>query len=248
MYADSMGVFYYTIQPFDSFWTLAQRFNTSVEEICATNPGVNPYYLFVGQIISVPNYSRNFQFAQAPHCISESEFEFKNNMRSLWEQHIAWTRMTIISLVFHLPDVDFVVARLLQNATDMENLLRPYYGDNIAQRYSNLIKEHLLIAADLVKAAMAGNQAKVAEVDRKWHANADEIAVFLRSINPYLTAEDVRKMFYDHLALTTTEAVSMIRKDYKTGVEVFDKIEKQALEMADAISDAIVRQFPSMFL
>ncbi|CAM5420271.1 Acetylglutamate kinase OS=Lysinibacillus sphaericus OX=1421 GN=LS41612_06830 PE=4 SV=1 [Lysinibacillus sphaericus] len=65
--------------------------------------------------------------------------------------------MTIISIVFNLPDLPFVQARLLRNATDLGNCLRPFYGDQIADRYAELIKEHLLIAAQLVTAANKGD-------------------------------------------------------------------------------------------
>lgn len=111
-----------------------------------------------------------------------------------------------------------------------------------------MIKEHLVIAADLVKAAIAGNQAAVASLDKKWHANADEIVNFLGSINPYIQREEFRNMFYMHLALTKAEAVQMIQKNFKSSIEVFDEIEKQALRMADTITDAIVKQFPQLFM
>ena len=39
----------------------------------------------------------------------------------------------------------------------------------------------------------------------------------------------------------------MIEKNYKEDIAVFDKIEAEALEMADAISDGIIKQFPGMF-
>lgn len=54
-------------------------------------------------------------------------------------------------------------------------------------------------------------------------------------------------MFFEHLALTKEEAVTMIGKDYQSSIELFDKIEPQALEMADTISNAIVEQFPRKF-
>ncbi|NEU32585.1 LysM peptidoglycan-binding domain-containing protein [bacterium LRH843] len=239
------NLFYYTVEPYDDYWTLAQRFHTSVEELFAVNPGVDPYHLFVGQTISVPyNGSKRIPLH---HCISKQEVDLKSKTRLHWEQHVAWTRMTIISLVFKLPDVHFVIARLLQNATDMGNELRPYYGDNIANMYSNLIREHLLIAADLVKAAIQGDQNKVASIEAKWYANADQIAEFWSNINPYLSKEEVRKLFYNHLALTKLEAVSMITKDFKKSIEVYDKIEAQALEMADLFTNGIVKQFPRKF-
>lgn len=122
-----------------------------------------------------------------------------------------------------------------------------FYGDQAAEAYSKLIREHLVIAADLVKAA-EGNQSLADEKERAWYSNADEIAEFLSSINPYLSREEVRKMFYEHLALTKSEAVFMITGDYESGVRAFDKIEQQALGMADMISGAIVKQFPERFV
>ncbi|HET7579904.1 MAG TPA: LysM domain-containing protein [Bacillales bacterium] len=246
MYPASTEVFFYNIQPYDSYWRLAQKFRTTVEAISSVNPGIPPGHLYVGQRIAIP-HSPHRASNKSPHCISEAEVALKSTTRLLWEQHITWTRMAIISLTFKLPDVDFVIARLLQNATDMGNSIKPCYGEEIGNKYGALIKDHLLIAADLVKVAMKGDQQAVAATQKKWYANAEDIARFLSSINPYLTEEGVRKMFFTHLDLTAKEAVSMINKDYKTDVAVFDEIEKEALEMADAISSAIVKQFPDLF-
>lgn len=48
------GGMLYTIRPGDSFFSLAQRFNTTVEAIVAANPGVDPDRLQVGQVICLP--------------------------------------------------------------------------------------------------------------------------------------------------------------------------------------------------
>src|SRR5690606_4720146 len=182
-------------------------YHTNAYRIIAANPQVNPYYLPIGQPIMIPVTTPNELTQQPGRCITQAELEYRNDNRSLWEEHVAWTRMAIISLIFDLPDIDEVLARLLKNATDMGNMIRRLYGDTVATTYSNLIKEHLLIAADLVKAALAGNTAEAEEAERKWYQNADEIAVFLNSVNPYLTESAVREMFYEHLALTKQEAV-----------------------------------------
>jgi len=181
------------------------------------------------------------------YCISQSVADFIGMNRLLWMEHVNWTRMTIMGVVFGLPDLQFVQERLLRNATDLGNCLRPFYGDQLANRYTELIKEHLVLAAELVTAAVKGDTATATEKEKQWYRNADDIAMFLSRINPYLTTEEVRKMFYSHLALTKQEAVSMIQKDYKKDIEVFDQIEAQALEMSDMIAKAIVKQFPNMF-
>ncbi|QUW23992.1 hypothetical protein JSQ81_12435 [Sporosarcina sp. Marseille-Q4063] len=179
--------------------------------------------------------------------LSKAEVDFKSMNRLLWEEHVNWTRMTIISIVFNLPDLQYVQERLLRNATDMGNCLRPFYGNQIADRYAELLKEHLVLAAELVTAAAKGDAKVASEKEKEWYRNADDIAQFLSSINPCFDKEDIRTMLYEHLALTKFEAVSMIEKNYKEDVAVFDKIEAQALEMADVISDGIIQQFPRMF-
>ncbi|MED0981130.1 acetylglutamate kinase [Bacillus paramycoides] len=189
----------------------------------------------------------NFDLLTRNYRISKNENFLKGYMRSLWEQHVAWTRLAIISIIFDLPDVDTTVGRLLQNATHMGLSLEPFYGENAVKKYSALIKDHLVIAADLVKAAKAGNQNAAAAIEKKWYINGDEIVEFLNSINPYIEKEEFRKMFYEHLALTKAEALAILNKDYASGVKLYDKIEKEALEMADTITDAIVKQFPQVF-
>lgn len=54
-------------------------------------------------------------------------------------------------------------------------------------------------------------------------------------------------MFYTHLDLTKQEAIFMINMNYQKDIEVYDKIEKQAREMADMIADAMIRLYPNMF-
>lgn len=180
-------------------------------------------------------------------CISKTESDFMAMNRLLWMEHVNWTRMTIISIVFNLPDLPFVQQRLLRNATDLGNCLRPFYGDTIADRYAALIKEHLIIAAELVTAAAKGDAKTADAKENEWYRNADEIAIFLHSINPYLSIEGVQKMFYTHLALTKNEAITMIQKDYQTDVNIFDEIEAEALAMSDMIAQAIVLQFCYLF-
>ncbi|MCL6560644.1 MAG: LysM peptidoglycan-binding domain-containing protein [Firmicutes bacterium] len=44
----------YTIRTGDTFFSLARRFNTTVEAIMAANPGVSPTNLQIGQVICIP--------------------------------------------------------------------------------------------------------------------------------------------------------------------------------------------------
>lgn len=174
--------------------------------------------------------------------------DLKSAMRVLWEEHIAWTRMTIISIAADLPDLDLVTQRLLRNATDMAAAFQPFYGARIAFEFGSLMREHLVIAAELVKAAKAGHSQAAADAEKRWYVNADQIAAFLSSINPYWSREALTAMLHQHLALTKSEAVFRLTKNYAADIAVFDSIEKQALAMADALTDGIIKQFSHTFM
>ena len=174
---------------------------------------------------------------------TKSQVKLMNTLRMLWEQHGAWTRMAIMSLVSDSPDVDLVVARLLRNPVDFGNALKPFYGEKIASRFSDLLKSHLVIAADLVKASKAGDIKAASEAEKAWYENADEIAYLLGKINPYWSEEAWKAMLHEHLRLVKAEAVALLNKNYSAGIDVYDEIEKQALEMADMMSEGIIKQF-----
>ena len=48
------GTFPYTIKSGDTFYVLAQRFNTTVEAIMRANPGADPNNLQIGQVVCIP--------------------------------------------------------------------------------------------------------------------------------------------------------------------------------------------------
>jgi hypothetical protein len=121
------------------------------------------------------------------------------------------------------------------------------YGEEIATRLSSLFREHLVLAAQLIKAAKKGNKQEAAETEKKWYANANEIAAFLNSINPNWPKSALTSMLHEHLRMTKDEAVFRLSKKYKSDIEEYDRIEKQALEMADAFTEGIVKQFPNVF-
>lgn len=248
MCACPIGAFPHIIRPYDSIWQLAQQYGTTAEAIIRLNPGLDPYHMYVGQAVCVrPGGMAGAAGMPAAGCICKAEVDLRNTMRTLWEQHVAWTRMTIISIAEGLKDVDLVTARLLRNPSDFEAVLAQYYGSEKAAGFAKLFREHLVIAAQLVKAAKAGNTAAAADAEKRWYANADQIAAYLHSINPYWSEEALRRMLYDHLAMTKSEAVYRLRKNYAADIKQYDMIEQQALQMADAFSEGIVKQFPGAF-
>jgi hypothetical protein len=169
-------------------------------------------------------------------------------MRKLWEDHITWTRVFIISAVGDLPDKAAATERLLQNQVDIGNAIKPLYGESAGNKLTALLKEHITTAAEVIAAAKANDQAKLADASKRWFANADQIADFLSGANPKNWPQaEMRSMMKEHLDLTTQEAVARLHGDWAADVKAYDAVHQQILKMADELSMGIVKQFPEKF-
>jgi hypothetical protein len=179
---------------------------------------------------------------------SAKHLALHDEMRRLWEDHITWTRLFIVSASADLPDRQATTERLLRNQQDIGDAIKPYYGRAAGERLSSLLTEHILVAADLLGAAKAGDQAAVERHSRVWYRNGNQIADFLHEANPrHWARAEMRAMMRDHLDLTLAEAVAHLTQDHRADIRTYDRIHRQILSMADMLSDGIAAQFPKRF-
>lgn len=184
-----------------------------------------------------------------PASAATSQLDFRNAMRQLWEDHITWTRLYIVSAVADLPDKDATAQRLLQNQTDIGNAIKPYYGEDAGNQLTTLLKDHILGAVDVLNAAKAGDKAALDAANQKWYANGDEIAAFLSKANPQAFPPDTMKAEMKmHLDLTLAEATAHLQGQYAEDVQAYDKVHEHILGLADALSQGILSQFPDKFV
>ncbi len=184
--------------------------------------------------------------ARADSTMTSSDFT--NAVRRLWEDHITWTRLYIVSAAAGLPDTDLTAKRLLQNQTDIGNAIKPYYGEEAGNQLTKLLNEHIVVAGDVLAAAKAGDTAKFDAAKTQWYANGEAIAAFLSSANPQSFPLDAMKAEMKmHLDLTLSEAAAQLQGDYAKSIADYDQIHKHILGLADALSSGIMKQFPDKF-
>jgi hypothetical protein len=180
--------------------------------------------------------------------VTVKELALRQGMRHLWEDHITWTRLAIVSLTTGAPDADATVGRLLKNQTDIGNAVKPFYGTAAGNELTRQLRQHIVIAADVVAAAKAGDATKLADAQSRWEQNADDIAQVLNSVNPrHWKLAKMEAELRLHLKLTTEEAVARLRRNWDADVAAYDKIHRHALHFADLLSTGLVKQFPSRF-
>ena len=177
-----------------------------------------------------------------------AQVAFHDAMRKLWEDHVTWTRLAIVTFAVDYEGFDATAARLLQNQVDIGDAIKPFYGDAAGAQLTALLHDHITIAVEILEAAKAGDTAAFNEANARWYANANDIADFLSAANPQFWPNDMmRADMKTHLDQTLTEAAHELEGKYAESVADYEHIHAHILAMADVLSSGIIGQFPSRF-
>lgn len=179
--------------------------------------------------------------------MNEAKWSLYSGLRRLWTDHVVWTREYVVAAVAGTPDAETAAARLLRNQEDIGNAIVPLYGKDAGDQLTDLLKQHILIAVNLIAAAKSGDENAFAEEDARWSLNAEEIATFLSGANPNWPRQDVLDLLNQHLTLTKGEVVARLTANFDDDVKAFDDILTEILTLSDALADGILRQFPERF-
>lgn len=227
---------------------IARVFQTTEELIFKENPHLNLYGNNTGQVIticpgSVHPDAVSVSAGNMGEICCKAGLKLKEDMRLAWIDHVYWTRMLLISVAHSLPDLSVTEAKLLENPKQIADLFIPYYGKDVAKQIEKLITEHLEIGGQIIVGLK--NNSDVKKLVEDWYKNADQIAKALSSLNPYYDEKAIRKMMYTHLDLTTSEVTNRLKGNYVQDIKDFEKVEKEAIMMADALTEGLVKQFPN---
>lgn len=185
--------------------------------------------------------------AAASPVHSDAAIAVKQDMRKLWTDHVVWTRAYIVAAIADQPEAQAAANRLMKNQDDIGRAVAKYYGDPAGQQLTTLLKEHISIAVDLIKAAKAGDKNAQQQADGRWQKNATAIAEFLARANPHWPRATLVELMNKHLSTTTAEVVARLNKNWDEDVRAYDAVYDHILMMSDALADGIIKQFPEKF-
>jgi hypothetical protein len=181
-----------------------------------------------------------------PH--NAAQVAFHDAMRKLWEDHVTWTRLAIVTFADGSAGFQATAARLLQNQVDIGDAIKLFYGDEAGTQLTALLHEHITIAVEILQAAKAGDTNAFNDATDRWYANANDIADFLSAANPrFWPNATMRADMKTHLDQTLTEAADELAGDYTASVADYDEVHLHILALADTLSSGLIGQFPSQF-
>jgi hypothetical protein len=232
----------HVIAPGETLYTLARKYNTTIESILKENPYLDPRNLTIGDQIVI------FRMEDAlSDGVSPRELRLMSDMRALLDKQIVWIKQLVVSTVDNLRDTDIIHQKLIKNVIDIGNLFRLYYGNDKADTITNLLKDNVLISREFIKAIRRRDINGAGNYERDLRKNADDISFTLSSMNPYYMENNVREMLYGYVDSIRDIAISRMNGDYAKEADAFDNAKTQTMVMADYLTDGIIEQFHNQF-
>lgn len=224
------------VQPGDSFYRLAQRYQTTIPEIILRNPGVDPYNLQVGTRLSICS-------GQDQNTVRRDEVDLNNDMRKAWQQHNYWTRMLMTSLLNDLTDQEATEKRVMQTPKGIADVFDRFYDKAVAAQLRQLLEEHTRIGGEIIKTTKESGIQAADQLERQWYQNADQIARLLSDINKDYSYDELHRALAQHMEMLKQQLLASVNQEYTEAVGIFDEGEKQILELADYLTEGLLKQF-----
>ncbi|RON44183.1 hypothetical protein BK666_17625 [Pseudomonas frederiksbergensis] len=169
-------------------------------------------------------------------------------LRDLWVEHVFWIRnYAIANQAADKSQAKIAADQVVDNATQIANSIAPLYGQPAADQLLKLLAGHWGAVKHYSDATVAkdakGKQVAVADLT----SNAKAIAAFLSGANPNLPESTLVGMLVAHGGHHVAQIDELAAHDYAGEARTWQMMRPHVLALADALTAALVKQFPDKF-
>ncbi len=174
--------------------------------------------------------------------------ETKAMMRNLWAGHIFWIRNVVVDNATGNPDAREIAEKeVVANAKQIASTLSPFYGEPASEKLFALLADHYGAITEYADATAVGNTPQQDAALAHLASNADDIAVFLRGANPYLSKDSVRGLIAAHGSHHVAQINQLQEHDYSSEAQTWKVMRQHVDVIADTLTTALAKQFPAKF-
>ena len=166
-----------------------------------------------------------------------------SNLRQLWMQLAIWSRSLIVSTAGNLRDIPMITDRLMQLPEAFAAVLGQYFEPQEADRFRELLEEHIAIMLALVSAEKNNDVRTVNQETMNLYENANRIAAVLVSVNSYWNNEQWQIILDDYNEMLLADLVARMAGVYAKEIVIFDDLQTQAIKSADYMAQGMMRKF-----
>lgn len=174
----------------------------------------------------------------------EKVAELRMALRDLLVEHIHWSRTLVLATRAGQPGMARVAeSQALANARALGEAVGSFYGPQAGQKFAGLFTAHNRAVKEYMEAAFAGSGARKKVATDRAVRNAQEIDAFLSSANPHLPKGAVLNLLTAHWAHHVAAIDAAARRDWDQEARVWHDMRKHILTVADALAEAVAKQF-----
>jgi hypothetical protein len=169
-------------------------------------------------------------------------------LRSLWQGHIQAVRKVDVAVIAKDGAAEkSAEAEVVDNAHAIAGAIEPFYGAAARDQLFKLLAGHYGAVKAYLEAAIAKDQAGESKATSQMTSNAEEIATFLSGANPYLPKDAVLGLLQVHAGHHISQIQQLIAHDAAGESKTRKDMAAHMNVIADAIADALAKQFPAKF-
>ena len=174
--------------------------------------------------------------------------EMKQTLRDLWVGHIFWVQHVVSNnATNNQAERDAAEKEVVANTKQIASTMTPFYGEAASEKLFSLLDINYGAVREYSEATVAGNKQQQDAALARLASNADDFAVFLNGVNPYLSKETVRGLIAAHGAHHVLQINQYKGKEYAHLGVTWPMMRQHVYVIADTLTTALVKQFPSKF-
>ncbi len=172
-------------------------------------------------------------------CVTFSQMNIIFNVRNFWKELATWTRTYLYSRYAGIGNAEELFAYLYSVPANYTNMLRLIYGVQFSERYFDLFNEHIIILRDMASAQKEGNIEAIKQNVIRLSKNADSIAEFLASYNPFFDRNKIRELLTIYNQYIIDMANSFSTGEYAKVLEAYDQLLIHTETIGDYLSQGL---------
>lgn len=175
--------------------------------------------------------------------------EMQKTLRELWLGHIFMIQHVVLyNTTNNLAERHAADKQVLANAKQIADTFAPFYGEARSETLFTLLVDHVAALKEYSEATVAGNTPQQDEALARLGSNAADIDTFFTGVNPnHLPKGTVRGLIEAHGAHHVLQINQYKKKEYAKLEETWPMMRQHVYVIADTLTTALAKQFPSQF-
>lgn len=165
------------------------------------------------------------------------------NIQRLWLELVSWIRHFFQSALENLPDQTSVGNYLfIHLPTEISNEFRKYYSEAESQRFLDIISRMTGTNWQLATAYKNKDKTAIDLSTAQLYQTADELALFLAGVNPYLDETQLKTMLHEYVRLRIRDVVALLNGNYESEIMIYEEIENIVVRLSNYTAMGIIAQ------